>query len=405
MGDERPTPGYGPWQQPPTWENQPPGWPGYQQPGWPVYPPPRRRRGFGTLLSVLALVTLAALGLVAWTLTRPAHHSASPAGVATPPAGATDAASIADAVSAGLVDVTSTLGLQGAEAAGTGMVLTADGRILTNNHVVEGATDIKVTDIGNGRTYQASVVGYDRSHDIAVLQAQGASGLTTVGLGDSDKVAVGDAILGIGNAGGRGGAPSVAPGTVTALDQTITATDDSGNNAEQLDGLIVVNANIQAGDSGGPLVNAAGQVIGMDTAASSRYHFGGRRGGGGAAGTGQGFAIPINDALPVVQQIAAGTASDTVHVGDTALLGVSVSDTGGAGAAVEQVAGGGPAAKAGLSAGDIITAIDDQHVDSPTALTGALDRHHPGDKVTVHWLDQTQREHTASTTLIKGPAG
>src|SRR5262245_21247732 len=263
-------PEYGQWpgeprNWPPHSASQQQGWPpplGWQPPppGWQPPPPPRRRSWLGVLLGTFSLVVLAVVGLLAWTLTRPDATTGQTARVAVPPAGATDPASIAGAVSAGLVDVNTTLGMQGAQAAGTGMVLTSDGRVLTNNHVVEGATAIEVNDIGNGRTYKAGVVGYDRSHDIAVLQLQGASGLTTIGTGDSDRVAVGDQVIGIGNAGGRGGEPSVAPGTVTALDQTITATDDTGGNAEQLSGLIQINANIQPGDSGGPLVNSAGQV-------------------------------------------------------------------------------------------------------------------------------------------------
>jgi S1-C subfamily serine protease len=331
-----------------------------------------------------------------------------------------DPASVAAKVSPGLVDVNTVLGYQSAQAAGTGIVLTSNGEVLTNNHVVEGATQIQVTDIGNGQTYQASVVGYDRSHDIAVLQLQGASGLTTATTGNSSQAAVGDQIVGIGNAGGAGGAPSVASGTVTALNQQITATDQSGSSAEQLTGLIQVNANIRAGDSGGPLVNSAGQVIGVDTAASASYQFGGRggasRGSDGQATAPQGFAIPINQALSVAQQIVSGSASSTVHVGGSPMMGVSVIapsalGTGGgvagqaSGAVVADVLPNGPAAHAGLTAGDVITSLGGQTVDSPTTLTNLMDQHHPGDNVTVTWLDQAQQQHTATTQLVTGPVG
>ena len=176
---------------------------------------------------------------------------------------------IAARVSPGLVDVVSTLGDQNGEAAGTGMVLTSTGEVLTNNHVINGATSISVTDIGNGKTYTATVVGYDKTKDIAVLQLQNASGLQTVNLGDSSTVTVGQNVVAIGNAEGKGGTPSVVTGSVTALNQSITAGDEGSSDSEQLSGLIQTNAPIQPGDSGGPLVNSAGQVVGIDTAASS----------------------------------------------------------------------------------------------------------------------------------------
>ena len=172
-----------------------------------------------------------------------------------------------------LVDVTSTLGYQQAESLGTGLVLTSNGEILTNNHVIEGATSIKVTDIGNGHSYRAKVVGYDQTKDIAVLQLQGASGLKTVKLGNSSTAAVGQKVVALGNARGKGGTPSVATGQITGLDASITASDEGSGTTEQLTGLINHNAPIQPGDSGGPLVNPAGQVIGIDTAASNRMQF------------------------------------------------------------------------------------------------------------------------------------
>src|SRR5208282_5386207 len=133
---------------------------------------------------------------------------------------------IASKVDPGLVDIVSTLGYQNAEAAGTGQVVTSSGEVLTNNHVIDGATSIKATDIGSGRTYTAKVVGYDQTDDIAVLQLQGASGLATVSFGDSSQVTAGENVVALGNAGGKGGTPSVAAGTVTALNQSITASDE-----------------------------------------------------------------------------------------------------------------------------------------------------------------------------------
>ena len=145
-------------------------------------------------------------------------------------------------VAPGLVDINTRMGYQNGEGAGTGIVLSPSGEVLTNNHVINGATSINVTDIGNGQTYPATVVGYDRNHDVAVLQMQGASGLQTASIGDSNAVAVGDEIAAIGNAGGVGGTPSIAAGTVSALDQAITVSDDTTGSSEQLDGLIQVAA-------------------------------------------------------------------------------------------------------------------------------------------------------------------
>ncbi|WP_225728452.1 MULTISPECIES: S1C family serine protease [unclassified Nocardia] len=303
-------------------------------------------------------------------------------------------------VAPGLVDVNTELGLQGAQGAGTGIVLTSDGEVLTNNHVVAGATAISVTDIGNGKTYNAKVVGYDRADDIAVLKLVNASGLTTAPLGNSDRVAVGDTIAGVGNAGGVGGAPSVAAGRVTSLGRTITASDESSGSSEQLKGLIQVAANIQPGDSGGPLVAADGTVVGMDTAASAGYRF-------QQAGmtSGEGFAIPINRALAVAKDITAGNASDTVHIGPTAFLGVTVSDTNGSGALIRGVVRNGPADQAGLTAGDVITAVDGKSVESATDLTHLLDRDHPNDSVTLTWVDQMSQQQSGQVALGTGPVG
>ena len=211
-------------------------------------------------------------------------------------------AQIAAQTDPGLVDVVSTLGYQQAQAAGTGLVLTSSGEVLTNNHVIDGATSITVTDIGNGHSYQAKVVGYDQTKDVAVLQLQGASGLQTVNLGNSSTTAVGQKVVALGNAGGKGGTPSVATGKITGLNASITASDEGSGTSEQLSGLINHNAPIQPGDSGGPLVNTAGQVIGIDTAGSSSSSpYQTAQTTATAA-----FAIPINEALAIADQIEAG---------------------------------------------------------------------------------------------------
>ena len=384
----------------------------------PPAPRPPGRRPL-RLLTVLLLVTL--LSVVAFNVSPVVRRAASasplsPASWAPSSSGTSsgslDLSALAAKVDPGLVDITTQLGSPNAQAAGTGIVLSSSGEVLTNNHVISGATSITVTDIGNGQTYPATVVGYDRSHDIAVLQMQGASGVQTASIGDSSRVAVGDEIAAIGNAGGRGGTPSIAGGTVSALDQTVTVSDGSTGGSEQLAGLIQVAADVQPGDSGGPLVNTAGQVIGVDTAglAGSRFRSSG----------GEGLAIPINNAIAISTQIEAGSASATIHIGPTGILGVLVqapSTPAGpghrsrfrnrhhpatSGVLIAGVTPGSPAEQSGLTAGDVIMSVDGAAVDSPAALTTLLSGHHPGDSVPLAWVDTSGKQHTATVQLAAG---
>jgi S1-C subfamily serine protease len=302
------------------------------------------------------------------------------------------------------VDVVSTLGYQNGEAAGTGMVLTSSGEVLTNNHVIDGATSIKATDVGNGRTYTAKVVGYNKTKDVAVLQLQNASGLQTVSL-SSAGVQAGQKVVAVGNALGKGGTPSVATGKVTATGRTITASDESAGNAEQLHGLIQTNAGIQPGDSGGPLLNSAGKVVGMDTAASTSF------GGFQNVAASDAYAIPIAKAQTIAKQIESGKASATVHIGATAFLGIQVQAVGGgfgspvgSGAMIAAVVSGGPAATAGLVPGDVITAINGQAITTPTSITSQILAMKPGAKVTITYTDQSGTTQTATVTLGSGPA-
>jgi len=303
---------------------------------------------------------------------------------------------LAAQIDPGLVDVNTVLGLLGGSAAGTGMVLTSSGEVLTNNHVVDGATSVSVTDIGNGRTYAATVVGTDKSDDIAVLRLSGASGLPTVNLGDSSKVSVGNAVTAIGNAGGTGGTPSVTTGNVTALDQAITASDEVDQTAEQLTGLVQTNAPLQPGDSGGPLVDNSALVVGIDTAASTGFQF--------QSGSGASYAIPIDEAVSIARQIEAGDASSTIHIGPSALLGVSVeSPQSGSGAAVVRVEANSAASEGGIVSGDVIDSLGGQTVDSPQTLSNLMYAHHPGDTVKVGWIDPSGQQQSATVHLSSGP--
>jgi S1-C subfamily serine protease len=311
--------------------------------------------------------------------------------------GPTNVSEIASTVDPALVDVNTTFGYQSAEGAGTGIVLTSTGEILTNNHVIDGATSVSVTDIGNGKTYTATVVGYDDAQDVAVLQLQGASGLTTAKLGNSAQAAVNEAVVAIGNAGGTGGTPSSAGGSITALNQSITAGDELDGASEQLSGLIEVNADVQSGDSGGSLVNSSGQVIGIDTAASTGFSI--------ESSGGQGYAIPIDEALTIAGDITSGKSSTDVHVGGTAFLGilVSPSSTGQAGADVSGVLSSGAAESAGLVNGDVITSLNNQTVGSSSELTTVVSALKPGAKVELGWVDTSGQSHTTTVELGSGP--
>ena len=398
-----------------------PGNPGYPMGAAYPPPPPPPRSHHKRALVITGIVALA-VGAGAGGLIN--GLSSSPASTATATSKTVLTASeIASRVDPALVDVVSTDGLEQAQSYGTGIVLTSTGEILTNNHVISGATSIKVIDIGNGRTYTAKVVGYDASHDVAVIQAQGASGLTTASLGNSSAVSSGDHVVALGNAQGKGGTPAMVTGNVTGLNQSITASDDLSGTQEQLTGLIETNADIQPGDSGGSLVNSYGQVIGIDTAASSSYQFQDQSGSATTA-----YAIPINTAISIANQIEAGTGSSTVHIGSTAYIGVGVQSASsgnngfgnipgygngsgnqgngnsGSGAYLGEVAQGSPAANAGLTAGDTVTSIAGVSVSSSADIQRILVKYHPGDSIQIAWTDQQGQSHTATITLATGPA-
>jgi len=334
-------------------------------------------------------------------------------GYASPSSGPApaDLAQIASKVDPGLADINTIVDDGQARAAGTGMILTADGTVLTNNHVIEGATSISVTDVGNGQTYQATVVGYSVTSDVAVLRLTGASGLQTVTTAAAGP-SVGEQVVGIGNAGGAGGTPSYAAGTVTATGQSIIASDDLTGSREQLTGMIETNADIQPGDSGGPLVNDSGQVIGMDTAGSQSFQF-------SSGSQGSGYAIPIASATSIASQIVAGQASSSVHTGPTAFLGIQVGGSGsggfgpgyggggsapGGGVPVSGVVAGSPAADAGLTAGDVITSVGGYAVASQSALQQVMTADlSPGQVVTVQYTDSASQQLAVTVTLVSGP--
>jgi len=422
------------WNPPPMSPQMPPPMPPYPpqhepqyEPQYPPYPYPparSRRHPVRTLLAVLLAVVLAlaagiGIGHAYWRQSASPGPSAFPGNPLFPqpqPSGSSGSnggsnsgsSGVAATVDPELVDIDTTLGYQDVQAAGTGIVLTSSGEVLTNNHVISGATTITATDVGNGRTYTATVVGYDRTLDVAVLKLQNASGLATATLGDSSKVAVGAQVTAIGNAGGVGYTPTAAAGSVTALNQSISANDQLSGTAEQLTGLIQVSADVQPGDSGGPLVDSSGKVVGVDVAGSEAS---GVQSSGGQ--TTAGFAIPVDAASTIAQQIEAGTTSSAVHVGPTAFLGVEIGSTGtgtgagsggSAGALVEGVIPSTPAAQAGLAQGDVITSFAGSSVSSSAALSALTAQQSPGNKVGIQWTDLTGATHSATVSLASGPA-
>jgi S1-C subfamily serine protease len=291
----------------------------------------------------------------------------------------------------GIVDIYTTLGYQNGVAAGTGMILSRTGEVLTNNHVISGATSFKVVDVVTHRKYAASVVGYSVSHDVAVLQLTHASRLQTIKLGSTAKVRVGQAVVARGNARGRGGAPRAAQGRVIALHRQIVARDDSGN-SETLTNVIATDAPVEPGDSGGPLEDVLGRAIGMVTAGST-------------SGPHRGFAITIRHALLYANAIEKRKSSSaTIHIGPTAFLGVGLQDTStDTGAEITQIIAGGAAATAGLVTGDVITSLNGVGISSTADVRKEVLALVPGQSVAIGWTDSTGTAQTGTITPASGP--
>ena len=379
----------------------------------------------------------------------------------------------------GIVLIETEMGYESAAAAGTGILLDDEGTILTNNHVIADSTSISVTVADTGQTYEATVVGSDSTQDVAVLTIDseagagagakteagseaGAASSTEANAGSdtlsdaalepadiaADPVEVGDTVAAVGNAGGAGELQA-ADGTVTALDASVTTAAEGSAESESLTGMIEVDADIVSGDSGGALLDEDGDVVGVNTAASQ----------GRADITG--FAIPIDDALDIAQDIIDGIQTETNTLGYPAFLGVALTSpqtsvpadgssfrqrgsgwswesgtesgaapgagtgsqadpTAGSGATTASGAGSGaqttagavvggvyegtPAAQVGLAQGDSITAVDGAGVADAAQLADVLDQHAPGDHVELTWTDTSGNTHTATVELTEGPA-
>lgn len=311
--------------------------------------------------------------------------AASPAGAA----GHSTHARVKAGANVGIVDIYTTLGYQDGLAAGTGMILTRSGEVLTNNHVISGATKFKVVDVTTHRKYSATVLGYSVSRDIAVLQLAHAAGLRTVKRGGAIPLHVGMRVLARGNAQGRGGTPKVARGQVIALHQQIVAKDESGD-SETLDNVIATNAPVVPGYSGGPLENSQNRVLGIVTAGST-------------SGLHRGFAIPLKQALQIARRIESGRPNAVVHVGPTAFLGVGLVDAPGGGAKIISILPGKPGDLAGLANGDVITSLDGAEISSRADLRRTVLSLVPGKAVPIGWTDTNGGAQTGTITPTSGP--
>jgi S1-C subfamily serine protease len=418
-------------------------------------PPPydRPMRGRRMLVYLLVAAVAATLGAGVTFVVNRQDADSSPAGTSAHdipvqhgnPASVSaelNQARVEKRVKPGLVDITATLQYSSETAEGTGMILSANGLVLTNNHVIDNSTSVKARLVDSGRTYTARVLGYDATQDVALLQLEGAKDLPAITLGNSTQVTIGMPVLALGNAQGRGGV-TPAPGIINALDRSINASDSGSGITEYLHDMEQTSAQIQQGDSGGALADNDGQVVGMITAANTS----------GQAGGTIGFAIPINTALTIAREIASGQGSSSIYLGEPGFLGVAAASSSSAdphteardeqaslardgfdqdqaglgsnatgciqddmemsvpaaiapaqsGALIIGVFCGTAANTAGLVAGDVITGINGHPVTTPASLGMLVQRYHPGDQVSLTWTGLRGVSHTAWLTLSTGP--
>ncbi|GAB2868630.1 S1C family serine protease [Nocardioides pacificus] len=304
--------------------------------------------------------------------------------------------------SAGVVLVESLM--RGGAGAGTGMVLTSGGLVLTNYHVVEDSTEVQVSVAVDGTTYGAELVGADETADVALLQLEDASGLDTVALDDDGDAVVGAGVTAIGNAQGQGFL-SAMTGSVTALEQQITTSDKMGFGATdaELTGLLQTDAAVVSGYSGGPMLDDQGEVVGISTAASmnAAQNRGGQNGGAQNRGA-QSYAVPIEDALAIVDRIEDGDESGTVRIGPGAYLGIGAQTTAD-GVGVAEVETGSATDDVGLVVGDVITALDGSALTSLSDLTARLATYEPGEQVELTWTTRAGETRAATVTLGESP--
>jgi S1-C subfamily serine protease len=382
----------------------------------------------------------AALGALGMALLRPPGLPGASTSSLTGSAGGRDDGlndqAVYDKLAPSVVDITATLRYDDETAEGTGFAFGSSGDlVLTNNHVIRDSTSVAVTVASTGKAYAANVVGTDVSADIAVLQLDGRDRprLRGAAIGDSADVQLGDPVLAIGNQAGQGGTPTIAPGIINSLDRTVEANDAGSGFTETLHDMLQTSAQIEPGDSGGPLANAAGQIIGIDTAAST---------GAGSAG----FAILASSAVRIARQIASGQPVAGTTIGTGGFLGVLVAPgtsarassespvsltlltfrgtargpgcldtqseaempatgtTGRSGAWVEGVLCATPAAASGLAEGDVIIRAAGRPVSSPEELVSIVAGCEPDTEVPVTWAEANGVLKTALIRVGSAPA-
>ena len=387
--------------------HQPPPYNPYGQypagPQWPAPGQTQPRRGVGRLILVLALALAVTITGFAWALrpileqsvkpvapsVEPAQpqEPAQPAQPGTEPETSQDPnAPISAGESVGVVFVEGQT--SGGIAAGTGMVLTPDGKILTNYHVVAGTQSLQVTIADSGDSYPATVLGFDQTKDVALLQLADASGLATVTL-DNDEVAVGDAVAAVGNAGGHNELVRAA-GKVTGLDRSLTVSSDSPwGSQEDLSGVIETTAGAVPGHSGGPMFDDEAEVVGITTAGSTQ--------------AGRSYAVPIADALAVVDTIEAGRDVGTVRVGPAGYLGIVIGKASRYGVLITDVVADSPAGRAGMEVGSTLVRVGETEVNQTTNMATVIRGLEPGDQVTIEWLTPSGKERQASVVLEASP--
>jgi S1-C subfamily serine protease len=363
---------------------------------FPAHPAPKRSLKL-LLISLGTLTALTLAGLIGYSVRTPKL---------TPVATSASRNLLISRLDRSVVDITATDGYQQAVSSGTGIILSANGYVLTNNHVIVGATTIIAKIAGGSRVYSAVVVGYDASKDLAVLKLQGATSLLPAQLSPSSSLSIGEAVVAIGNTLALPGLPTVTHGTITALGRSVTVSDQLSGSSETLTHLIQIDAPLAPGNSGGPLLNRRGQVIGINTAASL------------AAGTPSnvGFAIPASEAIPIALAMIAGRRSRGVHLGPTAMLGVTVTTPSSiaasgfayaprtpTGAVVISTLPGSPAARAHLLPGDIIIRLAGTTILSPSQMAALISHFTPNRPVTITWVTPLGNIHSTSVKLTTGP--
>ncbi|WP_067463673.1 S1C family serine protease [Nocardia amamiensis] len=360
----------------------------------------RRARGGGRALVMVITFVLTIAAFLGYRGELPGRDVSDPtrtaASVLPALAEPLDPAFVTAAVQPALVNISASTTLAGPGAAGSGIVLTADGEVLTSHHVVKGADTVTVTDVGSGKAYDAVVLGYDSGADIALLDLPAAA-LPTATIGSSAGLRLREEVLAIGNAGGTGGPPSAVHGPLTDLDSEIVAVNVADLSRKALSGMLEVAAEVTSGQSGGALVDRNAFVVGVIAAASGDPEHAQDR-------SPNGYAVPIDAAMRVVHQIRSGTPTDTVHIGPTATLGVLISNAlpTGTGARVDVAIYGMPAHAAGLSPGDVITSVDDRAVTSVQSLRAALNTRKPNDTVRLGVIG-AGGERTVAVVLTAGP--